>query len=83
MARHLGRAGAWGGGAQAGGGVVPYLVGGAVGMEQVFACPGVGSGLVSAVSAREPDVVMACVLVLTTVTVAGYTTADLIARRTA
>lgn len=58
--------------------VVPYLVGGAVVVESVFSFPGLGTMLVSAVMDREPNVLMACALVMITVSLAAFWAADLL-----
>lgn len=61
--------------------IVPYLVGGTVIIERVFAFPGLGSVLVSAVSNREPDLLMSCVLIIVGVSLMAYTLADALRRR--
>lgn len=60
--------------------VVPYLVGGSVVIETVFAFPGLGSLLVQSVRMREPDLVMVCAMITVTVTVIAYALADVTAR---
>lgn len=65
---------------QASAAVVPYLIGGSVVIETVFAFPGLGSLLVQSVRTREPDLVLACALIVITVTVLAYTLADLTRR---
>lgn len=60
--------------------VVPYLVGGAVVVEQLFGYPGLGRLLITAVDGRDQPLVMAIVLLLSAVTVLGYAAADVLAR---
>lgn len=60
--------------------MVPYLVGGAVIVEKLFGYPGLGSMLITAVNGRDQPVVMAIMLVLSVVTVLGYTISDILAR---
>lgn len=60
--------------------VVPYLVGGAVVVEQIFGYPGLGQLLVTAVASRDSPVVAGAVLVLTAIAVSGYLVADVLAR---
>lgn len=62
--------------------IVPYLLGGAVVVETVFGYPGLGSLLVTAVTAREPAVVMAVGMLLVLVTLVGYAGAELLAAAT-
>ncbi|GAB3617420.1 ABC transporter permease [Okibacterium endophyticum] len=57
--------------------VVPYLIGGTVVIERVFSFPGLGGALVAGVSKREPDVLMACVLVIVALTLLAYFLADI------
>lgn len=59
-------------------GVVPYLIGGTVVIERVFNFPGLGSMMVGAVQGREPNVLMACALVMVGVSLAAYWVADLL-----
>lgn len=61
--------------------LVPYLVGGTVIVEQVFSYPGLGTILVSAVSNREPEVLMACTLIIVGTAVVAYRLADLLGDR--
>ncbi|MGP4968429.1 ABC transporter permease [Glutamicibacter ardleyensis] len=56
--------------------IVPYLIGGTVVIERVFSFPGLGSALVAGVSNREPDVLMACVLIIVAITLLAYFLAD-------
>ncbi|AZZ42047.1 ABC transporter permease [Acidipropionibacterium jensenii] len=67
--------------AQACSAIVPYLVGGSVVVERVFAFPGLGTVLVAAVSNREPNLLMACVLVIVGLTLMAYLFADSLRRR--
>lgn len=67
--------------AQALGQVVPYLVGGTAIVETVFSFPGLGSMLVASVHNREANVLMACALVMTSVTLAAFWAADLLRKR--
>ncbi len=67
--------------AQACAAVVPYLVGGTVIIERVFAFPGLGSVLISAVSNREPELLMGCVLIIVGLSLLAYTCADTLRRR--
>lgn len=67
--------------AQAIGQVVPYLVGGTAIVESVFSFPGLGSMLVTSVQNREPNVLMACALVMTAVTLVAFWAADLLRKR--
>lgn len=60
--------------------MVPYLVGGAVIVEKLFGYPGLGSMLITAVNGRDQPVVMAIMLILSVVTVLGYTLSDILAR---
>ncbi|AWT26605.1 Glutathione transport system permease protein GsiC [Corynebacterium provencense] len=76
--RHL-MPGVWGPVLQATAAVVPYLLGGAVVVEQVFGFPGLGSLLVDAVTAREPDLLMACIVIVVGVSLAVYRLADVVA----
>ena len=62
-------------------GVVPYLVGGTVIVERVFNFPGIGSMMVAAVQAREPNVLMACALVMVATSLCAYWVADLLGER--
>lgn len=62
--------------AQALASVVPYLIGGAVIVECVFNFPGIGTLMVSAVQNREPNVLMACTLVMVSVSLVAYWLAD-------
>ena len=73
--RHL-LPGALGPAAQASAMLVPYLIGGTVIVERAFAYPGLGSLLVQAVGTREPDLLLACALVVVGVTVVAYRLAD-------
>lgn len=61
-------------------GTVPYLIGGTVVIERVFNFPGLGSMMVGAVQAREPNVLMACALVTVGVSLAAYWVADLLGK---
>ncbi|MCI1747792.1 MAG: ABC transporter permease [Acidipropionibacterium sp.] len=67
--------------AQACSAIVPYLVGGSVVVERVFAFPGLGTLLVAAVSDREPNLLMACVLIIVGLTLMAYMFADSLRRR--
>lgn len=60
-----------------GGLAVPALLGGAVFVEQTFAWPGMGLLAVTALSARDYPVVLAVVLVSSTLVVAGAALADI------
>jgi peptide/nickel transport system permease protein len=73
--RHL-LPGALGPAMQASAMLVPYVVGGTVIVERAFAYPGLGSVLVQAVGNREPGLLMACSLVIVSVTVVAYRMAD-------
>ncbi len=59
---------------------LPALVGGAVFVERIFAWPGMGNATVSAVNARDYDLVTAAVLLSSAVTVFGSLLADLVQR---
>lgn len=61
-------------------GVVPYLIGGTVVIERVFNFPGLGSMMVGAVQGREPNVLMACALVMVGVSLAAFWVADLLGK---
>ena len=61
--------------------IVPYVVGGTVIIERVFAFPGLGSTLVSAVGNREPELLMSCVLIIVGLSLMAYTCADALRRR--
>ncbi|MCW6003516.1 ABC transporter permease [Micromonospora sp. CPCC 205371] len=61
--------------------LVPYLVGGALVVETVFAYPGLGALLASAVRARDAVQVEAAGLVLAAVAIAGFLVAELIQDR--
>ena len=56
--------------------VVPYLIGGAVIVESVFSFPGLGTMLVSAVMDREPNVLMACALIMISASLVAFWVAD-------
>jgi peptide/nickel transport system permease protein len=58
--------------------LVPYLVGGALVVETVFAYPGLGALLASAVRARDAVQVEAAGLVLAAVAIAGFLAAELV-----
>lgn len=58
--------------------LVPYLVGGALVVETVFAYPGLGALLAGAVRARDAVQVEAAGLVLAAVSIAGFLIAELI-----
>ena len=59
--------------------VVGWLAGGLVIVEAVFAYPGIGEGMVAAVSTRDLPVVQAYTMVVAAVYVAGNLVADLLA----
>lgn len=61
---------------------VPYLLGGAVVVERVFSFPGLGNLMVESVTKREPDLLMACVVVVVGVSLAAYRLADAALPRT-
>ena len=58
--------------------VVPYVVGGAIVVEQLFGYPGVGAALTGHLAARDVTVVEAIGLLLTVVVLAALFTADVI-----
>lgn len=58
--------------------IVVYLFGGLVVIESVFAFPGIGSGLSAAVKARDLPQVQGIAVVLVTLSVIAYFTADLL-----
>ncbi|MFC7623609.1 ABC transporter permease [Microlunatus sp. GCM10028923] len=60
--------------------IIPYLVGGAVVVEQLFGYPGLGRMLITAVGGRDQPVVMAIVLLLSVVTIIGYALSDVLSR---
>lgn len=62
--------------------LVPYLVGGALVVETVFAYPGLGALLAGAIGARDAVQVEAAGLVLAAVAIAGFLVAELIHGRT-
>lgn len=64
--------------AQAVAATVPFLVGGAVVIERVFAYPGLGTMLVDSVTQREPNALMGCVVILVGASLAAYLLADLV-----
>lgn len=68
----------WGPVAQVGGVTVNYLLGGVVAVETVFAFPGLGSELVSAVAARDIVVVQVIAMGIATVLLVSFLIADLI-----
>lgn len=55
-----------------------FLVGGAVVVEQVFAYPGIGSMLASAIKVKDVSVALASGLLLAATVIAAFTVADLI-----
>ncbi len=57
---------------------VPYLIGGTVIVEQVFAYPGLGSLLVEQIERRDVTVVEAIAMIMTTTVIAGFLIADLL-----
>ncbi len=59
--------------------VTAFLVGGAVVVEQVFAYPGMGSLLASAVALKDVGIVLATGLVMASTVIAAFTIADIIA----
>ena len=58
--------------------VVGWLAGGVVVVEFLFAYPGMGAGLISAISARDVPVVQAYTLIIAAVYVAANLSADLL-----
>lgn len=66
--------------AQAAAMVLPYVVGGAVVVERVFAYPGLGSVLVAAIPNRDVNVAMGSASILIAVSVFGYAVADFLGR---
>ena len=58
--------------------VTAFLVGGAVVVEQVFAYPGIGSLLVSAVTVKDVAIVLATGLVMASTVIVAFTAADII-----
>lgn len=78
--RHL-LPGAWSPVLQSVAAAVPYLLGGAVVVEQVFGFPGLGSLMVDSVTKREPDLLMGCVIVVVGVSLAAYRLADAVSSR--
>lgn len=62
--------------------VVPYLLGGTVVAETMFAYPGLGQTLVTAVRARDQVLLQGVAMVLATATATAYVLADIIARAT-
>lgn len=60
---------------------VPYLIGGTAVIETVFNFPGMGSLLVNSVKTREPNMVMACALIMTTLSLFAFWGADLFKKR--
>ncbi len=77
LLRHL-LPGALGSISQAMAAATAFLVGGAVVVEQVFAYPGMGSLLASAVKVKDVSIVMATGLVMAAVVIAAFTVADLV-----
>ena len=57
---------------------VPYLIGGTVIIEQVFAYPGLGSLLVDQIGRRDVTVVEAIAMIMTTTVIVGFLIADLV-----
>lgn len=68
----------WGPVAQVGGVTVNYLLGGVVAVETVFAFPGIGSELVSAVGSRDIVVVQVIAMGIATILLVTFLLADLI-----
>lgn len=63
--------------------LVPYLVGGALVVETVFAYPGLGALLSSAIGQRDAIEVADCGMILATVAVTGFLAAELVHLRRA
>jgi len=68
----------WGPVAQVGGVTVNYLLGGVVAVETVFAFPGIGSELVSAVGSRDIVVVQVIAMGIATILLVTFLLADLV-----
>jgi len=68
----------WGPVAQVAGVTVNYLLGGVVAVETVFAFPGIGSELVSAVSSRDIVVVQVIAMGIATILLVTFLIADLV-----
>ncbi|MGC3994433.1 MAG: ABC transporter permease [Propionicimonas sp.] len=68
----------WGPVAQVAGVTVNYLLGGVVAVETVFAFPGIGSELVSAVGSRDIVVVQVIAMGIATVLLATFLLADIV-----
>ena len=64
-----------------GGLTLPALVGGAVFVERVFAWPGMGLLVATAISSRDYHLVVGCVLVGAMMVIIGSTAADLLSQR--
>ncbi len=60
--------------------VVPYLVGGTVVVENVFAYPGLGRTLVTAVATRDQILLQGVAMLLAACTAVAYLVADVVAR---
>ncbi|MEM9040735.1 MAG: ABC transporter permease [Actinomycetota bacterium] len=58
--------------------IVPYVVGGAIVVEQLFGYPGVGASLVANLAARDVTVVEAIGMILTLIVLAALFTADVV-----
>lgn len=58
--------------------IVPYVVGGAIVIEQLFGYPGIGASLVANLAARDVTVVEAIGMLLTLIVLAALFTADVV-----